>query len=114
MLTLITKQFEPETFVDGLLGIGSAGGKSGKSDEGKALEGRLQEMRKARDDRAKEIKKAAKEVPVGSGMMDNGSDDMRLDTSSMENAAASPASNNNLPPRPKNKKKKKKKKKAKR
>ena len=97
-----------------MLGIGSAGGKSGKSNEGKELEGRLKEMRKARDDRAKEIEKAPKQVPVGAGMMGNNvSDGMTLDTSSMESAAASPTAT--VPSKPKNKKnKKKKKKKAKR
>ena len=46
------RNFDPESFVDGLLGIGAAGG-TGKSGEGKALAGRLQELRKARDERAK-------------------------------------------------------------
>ena len=46
------RDFDPESFVDGLLGIGAAGG-TGKSGEGKALAGRLQELRQARDERAK-------------------------------------------------------------
>ncbi len=45
-------QFEPESFVDGLLGIGIAGGGTSK-EEGKALASRLTEMRKERNERAK-------------------------------------------------------------
>lgn len=45
-------QFEPESFVDGLLGIGIAGGGASKS-EGKALATRLSQMRKERNERAK-------------------------------------------------------------
>eukprot|EP00984_Skeletonema_dohrnii_P016352 scaffold7244_cov67-Skeletonema_dohrnii-CCMP3373.AAC.1 len=45
------RDFEPESFVDGLLGIGVAGG--GSSKEGKALEARLTQMRKERTQRAK-------------------------------------------------------------
>jgi hypothetical protein len=45
-------QFKPDTFVDGLLGIGKAfGGKS--ANEGKELETRLSAMRKERDSLAK-------------------------------------------------------------
>eukprot|EP00574_Skeletonema_japonicum_P009333 CAMPEP_0201725764 /NCGR_PEP_ID=MMETSP0593-20130828/9057_1 /ASSEMBLY_ACC=CAM_ASM_000672 /TAXON_ID=267983 /ORGANISM="Skeletonema japonicum, Strain CCMP2506" /LENGTH=517 /DNA_ID=CAMNT_0048217201 /DNA_START=153 /DNA_END=1703 /DNA_ORIENTATION=+ len=49
------RDFEPESFVDGLLGIGVAGG--GSSKEGKALEARLTEMRKERTQRAKSAPK---------------------------------------------------------
>ncbi|KAL7442432.1 hypothetical protein ACHAXM_008534 [Skeletonema potamos] len=45
------RDFEPESFVDGLLGIGVAGG--GSSKEGKALASRLTQMRKERSQRAK-------------------------------------------------------------
>eukprot|EP00970_Alexandrium_tamarense_P008411 scaffold1593_cov193-Alexandrium_tamarense.AAC.112 len=44
-------QFEPESFVDGLLGIGIAVGAS--KGEGKALANRLSDMRKERSERAK-------------------------------------------------------------
>ena len=55
--------------MDSLLGIGEAGGKTGsKFDEGRELADRLKEMRKARDVRAKDAKRAAN----GSGN-DNGS-----------------------------------------
>jgi len=47
------KDFDPETFVDGLLGIGEAGGKTGKTSDGRELEARLKELRKNRDARAK-------------------------------------------------------------
>lgn len=43
-------QFEPESFVDGLLGIGASGGKS--ESEGQALADRLAKLRKERDSRA--------------------------------------------------------------
>lgn len=49
------RDFDPEAFVDGLLGIGAAGGSSNK-DEGKALARRLDQMRTARDKRAKQKK----------------------------------------------------------
>jgi hypothetical protein len=54
-------QFEPERFVEGLLGIGAAGGggTKSKSNEGAILAARLVVMRKERDLRAKVIKKAA-------------------------------------------------------
>ncbi|KAL7555297.1 hypothetical protein ACHAWF_019000 [Thalassiosira exigua] len=52
------RDFEPESFVDGLLGIGVAGG-GGSKDEGKALASRLTQMRKERSDRARDAKKAS-------------------------------------------------------
>jgi hypothetical protein len=57
-------QFEPERFVDGLLGIGAAGGKSGKS-EGAMLASRLETLRKERAERAPEIKNKRETVAVG-------------------------------------------------
>lgn len=51
------RDFQPEAFVDSLLGIGKAGGGSGSSDEGKILQNRLKEMRQARDQRATKAKK---------------------------------------------------------
>jgi len=56
------RDFEPQPFVDGLLGIGTGS----KKDEGKDLENRLKAMRKARDDRAKQKPKTPEimeEVP---------------------------------------------------
>lgn len=62
------RDFDPESFVDSLLGIGTAGGSKAKdaSNEGKELEKRLEVMRKARDDRAKvtESKAAASRPPA--------------------------------------------------
>ncbi|KAL7527047.1 hypothetical protein ACHAXR_001770, partial [Thalassiosira sp. AJA248-18] len=46
------RDFEPESFVDGLLGIGIAGGGISK-EEGKLLASRLTQMRKERNERAK-------------------------------------------------------------
>jgi hypothetical protein len=48
-----TVQFDPAVFVDGLLGIGAAGGNSAKSNEGAMLASRLAEMRQERDARSK-------------------------------------------------------------
>ena len=51
-------QFDPERFVDGLLGIGAAGGQSkSNANEGAMLAARLDSMRKERDERAKVIKR---------------------------------------------------------
>lgn len=65
LFVIVAPQFEAERFVDGLLGIGSAGG-SKKKDEGKMLAQRLEVMRKERDARSKE-KKAASNVPAKAG-----------------------------------------------
>lgn len=59
------RDFEAESFVDGLLGIGAAGGQ--QADESKQLEQRLIELRKARDDRAK-VSEAASSKNSGPGM----------------------------------------------
>lgn len=61
-LTMVgVTQFEPESFVDGLLGIGVAGGKSGKAarTEGAMLASRLVEMRQERERRAQQTKMTA-------------------------------------------------------
>lgn len=55
-------QFNVESFVDGLLGIGSAGGSTNKN-EGKMLAQRLDVMRKERDARSKTRSTAAKPAP---------------------------------------------------
>jgi len=55
---LSASQFEPEAFVDGLLGIGKAGGKS-LANEGALLDKRLKELRKDRDQQAVKTKKVA-------------------------------------------------------
>mmetsp|Transcript_10611 Transcript_10611/g.13436 ORF Transcript_10611/g.13436 Transcript_10611/m.13436 type:complete len:510 (+) Transcript_10611:108-1637(+) len=69
------RDFDPEAFVDGLLGIGGAGGSSNKN-EGKELAGRLDEMRKARDARAKEkvTVSAGPSAAFGGGMDTSNSD----------------------------------------
>jgi fused signal recognition particle receptor len=84
------RDFESERFVDGLLGIGAAGGGSSTS-EGAKLAARLKQMRKERDARAKLKKEVS---PIGSAT-----------------SSASVPSNPNQyqaqkPNRPKNKKKK--------
>lgn len=113
------RDFEPEAFVDGLLGIGSAGGAakgSGKSDEGKVLAARLQEMRKARDERAKTRKVDSKAaVPVGAGGGGGLAGDLTLqEMDAPAGPAASGGGRAGVPRKPKNKNKKKKKKKGKR
>lgn len=102
------RDFNPVSFVDGLLGIGAAGG-SAKKDEGKKLAGRLSEMRKARDDRAQQKKVEAKKVAVGAG---TDMDEMQMEM----DALTGPAANNgdNGPANPANKLKNKNKKKKKR
>ena len=57
----MVEKFEPESFVDGLLGIGVAGGKSGAlaRNEGAMLASRLVEMRQERERRAQQTKTAA-------------------------------------------------------
>ena len=64
------RDFDPASFVDGLLGIGNAGGNASKTNEGKQLEVRLQELRKARDDRAKAnaMNSAASPAPAPAGV----------------------------------------------
>jgi len=68
------RDFEPESFVDGLLGIGIAGGGTSK-EEGKALASRLTQMRKERNDRAKTTtattkkEKASSSASGGAGQM---------------------------------------------
>lgn len=65
-------QFDPELFVDGLLGIGAAGGKGASSSEGAMLASRLAEMRKERDLRA--LTKAKEAVaPVASTILEGAS-----------------------------------------
>ena len=57
-LLYIQHQFDPETFVDSLLGIGKAGGKADsslKDSEAVMLANRLKEMRKLRDERSKAL-----------------------------------------------------------
>jgi fused signal recognition particle receptor len=106
------RDFDPESFVDGLLGIGAAGGSANK-DEGKVLAGRLNQMRKARDDRAQQKKTQTKEVPVpveaGQGMPSM--DEMQTEMDSVTQATTSPKNSAN---KIKNKNKKKKKRKGKR
>jgi hypothetical protein len=52
-LFVTCEQFEPDGFVDGLLGIGAAGGSS-KVNEGAMLQARLDTLRAERDQRAQE------------------------------------------------------------
>mmetsp|Transcript_10329 Transcript_10329/g.15129 ORF Transcript_10329/g.15129 Transcript_10329/m.15129 type:complete len:587 (-) Transcript_10329:115-1875(-) len=70
------RDFDPESFVDGLLGIGQAGGTKGSpskaavENEGKMLASRLAEMRKTRDERAKQMNKSSpSSAPTQPGIM---------------------------------------------
>lgn len=74
-----------------MLGIGLAGGSSVKN-EGKILAKRLEEMRKARDARATEIKK--EKVSVGASAGANAGNSI------MNNEVAQPPSAMNVPQRP--------------
>jgi len=61
------RDFDPEAFVDSLLGIGRPGGNTSSSknkDEGKILARRLDDMRKERDARAKQIKSSSPKAPA--------------------------------------------------
>lgn len=60
------RDFEPEAFVDGLLGVGKAGGKS-LANEGALLALRLKELRKDRDEAAKMAPAKAKVTAAGGG-----------------------------------------------
>jgi fused signal recognition particle receptor len=87
------RDFDPERFVDGLLGIGAAGGGAVK-DEGAKLASRLEEMRKERDARAVVMNREQQAVATAASV-----------------AASTVNTNNNVsrkPGRPKNKKKKRK------
>ena len=111
------RDFDPASFVDGLLGIGDAGG-TGKSGEGKALEGRLKELRKARDERAKTRKPENEKATVGAraGVAAGPAGEMTLQEMDAP-AEAIPAAASGPPAAPKRKtsnKKKKKKRKGKR
>lgn len=112
------RDFDPESFVDGLLGIGSAGG-TGKSDEGKALASRLQDLRRARDARAKSRKAdtaASPSMATGGGGLGGPAGEMTLQEMDAPPAASS---NDGLPKKTSpggkknNNKKKRKKRKAK-
>jgi hypothetical protein len=60
---MLSQQFEPENFVDGLLGVGKAfGGKS--ANEGAELASRLSDMRKERDSQSKAASKAKEQAPA--------------------------------------------------
>jgi hypothetical protein len=87
-------QFEPERFIEGLLGIGVAGGGTKKSNEGAILAARLVEMRKERDARAK-VK-----MPVVAPAANPTSPEPVMANTPSPNVAAQ------KPNRPKNKKKK--------
>ncbi|KAG7347224.1 signal recognition particle-docking protein FtsY [Nitzschia inconspicua] len=62
------RDFEAEKFVDGLLGIGAAGGKASTS-EGAILASRLEKLRNERAARVPQVKKKARE-PVAAGSSD--------------------------------------------
>lgn len=71
------RDFEPESFVDGLLGIGKAGGAGGSANEGAMLAKRLVELRKERDARSGAVKKSSgvaepKKVPAMAGQASTG------------------------------------------
>eukprot|EP00563_Minutocellus_polymorphus_P015574 CAMPEP_0181056734 /NCGR_PEP_ID=MMETSP1070-20121207/19875_1 /TAXON_ID=265543 /ORGANISM="Minutocellus polymorphus, Strain NH13" /LENGTH=550 /DNA_ID=CAMNT_0023136101 /DNA_START=227 /DNA_END=1879 /DNA_ORIENTATION=+ len=115
------RDFDPESFVDGLLGIGAAGG-TGKSGEGKALAGRLQELRKARDERAKARKSEKSQVPavatVGAGSGGPAGEMTLQEMDAPGQQTVTDAGNDGLPKTPRsgkknNSKKKRKKRKAK-
>jgi len=97
------RDFEAEVFVDGLLGIGSAGGKTSFANEGKDLERRLKQLREARDNRALKINKTVNVKDVGGGNI--------MDGMNFEPIESPVALENKISPNPKPKKKKRKKKK---
>lgn len=83
-MALCFQKFESERFVDGLLGIGEAGGSASSISEGKKLEARLADMRKIRDNAAKAAKMATKPEPPKSTLsmpfMGGGSGDMTYES----------------------------------
>lgn len=56
-------KFESEKFVDGLLGIGAAGGGKSSSSEGAMLAARLESLRKERSERAPKVATKNEVVP---------------------------------------------------
>ncbi|GKY92041.1 hypothetical protein MPSEU_000175700 [Mayamaea pseudoterrestris] len=70
------RDFEPDRFVDSLLGIGQFGGSGSKKNEGDLLVARLADLRQQRDSRAK-VKKDL--TPVGSVSMPGPSNNIAAD-----------------------------------
>lgn len=109
------RDFNPESFVDGLLGIGSGGanGSKGDKNEGKVLAGRLEQMRKEREVAVQKTAAAAGDGtstqststdPNNNDMMDMDDDGINLITNNNNNNL----SNSSRKKKKTNKKKKKK------
>ena len=107
---LVKYKFEPESFIDSLLGIGLGSSK----DEGKELALRLSEMRKERNARAKTVTKTTP-IKVGEGVNPAGQlsfnpmDDEQGGNGSMQLITAGGDSTRGSSSKNKSKKKKKKK-----
>lgn len=106
------RDFDPETFVDSLLGIGVAGGSNAKdaSNEGKALATRLAELRKGRDERAKTMTKNSQAKAPGPAQPQSFLPDMDLEAFDDNGEELQQNGKTKTLNKPKNKKKKKKKK----
>lgn len=79
------RDFEPEQFVDGLLGIGAAGGK-GSTSEGKMLADRLEMLRKERASRVFVVQQQEEPVPAGVGIGRGTDEPLIMDAASSGNA----------------------------
>lgn len=109
------RDFEPESFVDSLLGIGTAGGSTAKNakDEGAALAKRLEDLRKNRDERTKELKKTPPKSTSGPSvptMSDLSLDDLDIEEDGKDDGIQVITQTKSNAAKSKNKKKKKKKK----
>lgn len=92
------RDFEPERFADGLLGIGAAGGTS-SANEGAVLAARLEGLRKERSERAATLKMEDPKKPETIPEIDTGT----IDKAMIESASATRGTSKN---RKKSKKKK--------
>ena len=102
------RQFEPEAFVDGLLGIGKAGGKL-SANEGALLDKRLRDLRKDRD-QATKTKKATPAKAMATGVAPSAAGELTF----QDMDAAPPVAQSNSGPSTKPNRKKKRKKKGRR
>lgn len=102
------RDFEPEAFVDGLLGIGKAGGKS-SANEGALLNKRLVELRKDRDEATRAKKKQAVPAMATAGAAASAAGELTFQEMDSSSTPSPPQATSGQSKKPNRKKKKKKK-----